>query len=364
MEQNFYTIFGISPTATQQEVKLAYKKLALKFHPDKNPGNKVAEDKFKQINTAYQTLSNPGKRARYDLKLQYLRERQRVVQQYQPYYNERYRQTREPAPVSERYYRTIRTEARSFSRRDLYITIAFVSGILLFSLLLKVVMDHIAGEDKYKTALTYIAEGKYSSAHRMLSDAIKFKPEHTAAYTERGRLELNVFEDYKAALEDFNHVIALDKKPSAEVYFMRGVSKQHLSSYQQAEADLTRAIHLNEKLWDAYLARGEVRLFYLKKYKPALSDLSTYLRYGAAKDKRIAALTYRGFGYYKIEAWKLSEHDYRRALAMDKENGRVHYLLGRTKMELQEPDSACLYFGNAYELGYSAALLELRANCY
>ncbi|MBC5774508.1 DnaJ domain-containing protein [Pontibacter sp. KCTC 32443] len=364
MDQTFYTVLGISPAATQQEVKHAYKKLAVKYHPDKNPGNKQAEDKFKLINTAYQTLSNPGKRARYDLKLQYLRERQRVVQQYQPYYNERYRYTREPAPVSERYYRTIRTQERKFSRKDLYITIAFVSGILLFSLLLKVVMDHIAGEDKYKTALSYIKDGKYSSAHRLLSDAIDFKPQHAAAYKERGRLELNVFEDYEAALEDFNQVIALDKKPSAEVYFMRGVSKQHLSSYLQAETDLNQAIQLNQKLWDAYLARGEVRLFYLQKYKPALSDLSTYLRYGTAKDKRIAALTYRGFGYYKIEAWKLSEHDYRRALAMDKENGRVHYLMGRTKIELQEPDSACFYFNKAYELGYSAALLELRANCY
>ena len=145
---------------------------------------------------------------------------------------------------------------------------------------------------------------------------------------------------------------------------MRGVSRQHLASYLQAESDLTKAIKLNKKLWNAYLARGEVRLFYLQKYKPALSDLSTYLRYGTDKNKRIAALTYRGFGYYKIEAYKLSEHDYRRALALDKENGRVHYLMGRTKLELQQPDSACIYFNKANEFGYSAALLELRANCY
>lgn len=364
MEQNFYTLLGITPAATQQEVKQAYKKLALKYHPDKNPGDKFAEEKFKLVNTAYQTLSNPGKRARYDLKLQYLRERQRVVQQ-QAYYNERYRYTREPAPVSERHYRPIRTEQRQkFSRKDLYITLAFVGGILLFSLLLKVVMDHIAGEDKYKTALSYIAEGKYSSAHRLLSDAIHFQPKHSAAYKERGRLELNVFEDYEAALQDFNQAIAHEKRPSAEVYFMRGVSRQHLASYLQAEKDLTRAINLNERLWEAYLARGEVRLFYLKKYKPALSDLSTYLRYGTDRAKRIEALTYRGFGYYKIKAFKLSEHDYRRALAMDKENGRLNWLMGRTKIELQEPDSACIYFNKAHELGYSAALLELRANCY
>ncbi len=364
MEQNFYTVLSISPTATQHEVKLAYKKLAVKYHPDKNPGNTIAEDKFKLINTAYQTLSNPSKRARYDLKLQYLRERQRVVNQYQPYYNQRYRQTREPAGVKERFYKPIRTEEqRRFSRKDWAITIAFVSGILLFTVMLKVVMDHIAGEDKYKTALSYIEGGKYSSAHRLLSDAIHFMPDNAAAYTERGRIELTVFEDYEAALQDFNKAIANQKSPSAEVYFMRGLSKHRLQSYLQAEADLTRAISLNDKLWDAYLARGEVRLFYLRKYKPALSDVSTYLRYGTDDKKRVDALTYRGFGYYKIEAWKLSEHDYRRALAMDKNNGRLHWLMGRTKLEQQQPDSACFYYNKAYDLGYSAAMLELRANC-
>ncbi|NEM96300.1 tetratricopeptide repeat protein [Pontibacter burrus] len=364
MEQNFYTVLGIAPAATPQEVKQAYKQLAIKYHPDKNPGNKAAEDRFKLVNAAYQVLSNPNKRARYDLKLQYLRERERVVQQQQAYYNERYRYTRHPAPVSERYYRPIRTEDRKFVRKDLYITIGFIAGILLFSVLLKTVMDHIASEDKYKTALSYIADGKYSSAHSLLSDAINFKPEHSAAYKERGRIELNVFEDYEAALQDFNQAIAYEKQPSAEVYFMRGVSRQHLASYQQAEEDLSTAIVLNEKLWDAYLSRGEVRLFYLKKYKPALSDLSTYLRYGTDTKKRVEALTYRGFGYYKIEAWKLSEDDYRRALALDEKNGRLHWLMGRTKIELQEPDSACIYFNQANDLGYSAAILDLRANCY
>ncbi|MBB6609509.1 DnaJ domain-containing protein [Pontibacter sp. Tf4] len=364
MEQNFYTLLGITPAATQQEIKQAYKKLALQYHPDKNPGNTLAEDRFKLINTAYQTLSNPGKRARYDLKLQYLRERQRMMQQQQAYYQERYRYTREPAPVSERYYRPIRTDERKFVRKDAYITLALVGGIVLFSLLLKVVMDHIASEDNYKTALTYIADGKYSSAHSLLTDAIHFKPGHSEAYKERGKLELNVFEDYEAALQDFNQAIAHEKEPSAEVYFMRGVSRQHLASYLQAEEDLTRAINLNERLWEAYLARGEVRLFYLKKYKPALSDLSTYLRYSENEQKRIDALTYRGFGYYKIKAFKLSEHDYRRALALDEDNGRLNWLMGRTKIELQEPDSACIYFNKANDVGYSAAILELRANCY
>lgn len=65
-KQNFYEVLGVQSTATQEEIKKAYKALVLKYHPDKNQGSKEAEDKMKLINEAYQTLSDPGKREKYD----------------------------------------------------------------------------------------------------------------------------------------------------------------------------------------------------------------------------------------------------------------------------------------------------------
>ncbi|WP_275951756.1 DnaJ domain-containing protein [Fulvivirga sedimenti] len=69
--QNYYELLGISSTASDDEIKKAYKKLAIRHHPDKNDGNSAAEEKFKQINEAYQVLSNPEKRSRYDFILEY-----------------------------------------------------------------------------------------------------------------------------------------------------------------------------------------------------------------------------------------------------------------------------------------------------
>ncbi|WP_347159960.1 tetratricopeptide repeat protein [Pontibacter chitinilyticus] len=362
MEPNFYTVLEISATASTQEVKRAYKRLALKYHPDKNPGNVLAEEQFKLVNTAYQTLSDTSKRARYDLRLLYQYEH-RSLRQHARQYSTPYYRTRPPAPVSERHYHTIRQdEGRRFSRKDWVITLTFVGGILLMSLLLKVVMDYITGEDKYKTALMYMEHGKYSSAHRLLSDAISFQPDHAAAYQARAGIELNVFEDYDAALNDLNQVIALQQRPSAEAYYMRGRSYQHLAKYKQAEADQSRALQLNSKLWKAYLKRGEVRLFYLHKYKDAIADLTLFLQHTSGKARQVDALTYRGFGYYKTGSNQAATLDYRQALYLDKENGRVYYLLGRAE-RAQQPDSACVHFGKAYQLGYSAALLELRKGC-
>lgn len=64
---NHYDLLGVSKTADEQEIKAAYRKLSLKYHPDRNPDDKIAEDKFKEINEAYQVLSDPGKRQTYDL---------------------------------------------------------------------------------------------------------------------------------------------------------------------------------------------------------------------------------------------------------------------------------------------------------
>ena len=66
MNTDLYHVLGVPRTASADEIKKAYRKLALKYHPDQNPGNKVAEDKFKEINAAYSVLGDEQKRAQYD----------------------------------------------------------------------------------------------------------------------------------------------------------------------------------------------------------------------------------------------------------------------------------------------------------
>ena len=67
MAKDYYDILNVSKSASDNEIKSAYRKLAMKYHPDRNSGNSQAEEKFKEINQAYEILGDKESRRRYDL---------------------------------------------------------------------------------------------------------------------------------------------------------------------------------------------------------------------------------------------------------------------------------------------------------
>jgi curved DNA-binding protein len=74
--KDYYAVLGLNKTASQEEIKKTFRKLAVKYHPDRNPGDKKAEEQFKEISEAYEVLSDPEKRQKYDQFGQYWKQAQ------------------------------------------------------------------------------------------------------------------------------------------------------------------------------------------------------------------------------------------------------------------------------------------------
>lgn len=131
--KNYYAILGISHTANADEIKTAYRELAKKYHPDKNNGNKSAEEYFKEIQQAYAVLSNSEKRKKYDLKMSYGNTHPKQRQS-APYRGNAYQYAQQQAQQKYQFHNT-RPQPKENDKTENYyilISIGIALGLLYF----------------------------------------------------------------------------------------------------------------------------------------------------------------------------------------------------------------------------------------
>ncbi|WP_167857001.1 J domain-containing protein [Hymenobacter aquaticus] len=379
MSQNHYQLLGVSATATAQEIKLAYKQLAIRFHPDKHGGSTQFEDQFKAISAAYRILSDPARRAAYDhqLRAAVLRaEEARRQQQFRAQGQHVYGvpmppaaplRTRRPAGSTERHYQKMAARRPRFTRRDYLLTAGLFLLLLLFIVSVKVTMDHVSAVSNYENGLRAYAERKWSTAHGFFSEAIAFKPSYRQALRRRAEIEQLVYQNYKAARTDYQLALRQDNPPAeaALLLYRLGQCQANLAQKTSAQQSLTRALALDSTLSGAWLARGELRLFDLLQFQAAADDFSVGLRQRAAAGKKpvLKYVTYRGLAFYKLRDFSAARQDYREVLLQDPKNGQVHFLLGRLAQQEGNTAAACEFFRRAVQLGYLYAGEALSQSC-
>ncbi|MCB2380181.1 DnaJ domain-containing protein [Hymenobacter sp. BT635] len=379
MSQNHYQLLGVAATATTQEIKLAYKRLAIQFHPDKHGGSTQFEEQFKAISAAYRVLSDPARRASYDhqlraavLRAEEARRQQQFRAQGQHVYGvpmppPQPLRTRRPADSSERHYRTIPKRRPRFTRRDYLLTAGLFLLLLLFVVSVKVTMDHVTAVSNYENGLRAYAERKWSTAHGFFSEAIEFKPSYTQALRRRAEIEQLIYQNYKAARADYEVALQQDNTPqnTALLLYRLGQCQTNLAQKESAQRNLNQALALDSTLSGAWLARGELRLFDLLQFQAAADDFSVGMRQRAATGKKPALkyLTYRGLAFYKLRDFGAARQDYREVLLQNPKNGQVHFLLGRLAQQEGNTVAACEFFRRAIQLGYLYAGEALGQQC-
>ena len=200
--RNYYEILGVASTASAGEIKRAYRALARQFHPDLNPDNPAAAEKFQQIAQIYQVLSDPMARASYDRSIS------------EP--------TSEAAPDS--------IPEPTVNRQE--------SGWKKY----------------YQRGIEAAQDGEYERAIAQYNRAIQLRPQIAEVYSKRGFARFKLGE-HQAAFTDYTQ--ALQFKPQlAEVYYYRGMTRFSLGYPQSAIEDYTQALQFKPDDAQVYYHRG------------------------------------------------------------------------------------------------------------
>ncbi|MEB3357988.1 MAG: DnaJ domain-containing protein [Synechococcales bacterium] len=219
-QQTYYDVLGVHRDATLGEIKRAYRRLARRYHPDVNPGDRTALEAFQQVAQAYQVLSDPDARAQYD------------------------RQTF-PAEGEGTTSETSTAESPT------------------------------TATDYYQQGLRQVRQGQFQEAIAAYTQAIQLQPSFADAHNQRGFAHSKL-QNYSAAFADFARALELDGDLSS-VYYYRGLTRFHLGYVEAAIDDYSTAIRLDPHHGQAYYYRGLAQAD-LRERQAAIADLQEAIR--------------------------------------------------------------------------------------
>lgn len=378
MSQNHYQILGVPASASAAAIKLAYKRLAVQYHPDKHGGSPLYEELFKTVAAAYRVLGNTARRAAYDQqlrveagRLEEARRQQHFRQQGQHIYGAPMPapapplRTRRPAGAHERHYRSIPRQQVKFTRRDYWLAALLGLALLLFLASVKVSMDYVSGTRNYQRGLQAYIAGNWAGAHSYFTDALHFRPGYQPARQRRAEAAQLGLHDYAAARLDLR--AALPETPPArrgQLWLRLGQCEAALGRPAAAQAAYRRALALDSTLARAWLRRGEVELFQRAQFEQAARTLSGGLRHAPVASRlRGQLLTFRGLAYFKLGRYEAAQNDYWAVLDITPRSGQLYFLLARVAQQQHDAPRACELLGRAVLQGYEFARAARDTTC-
>lgn len=229
--KDYYQILGVQRTASKEEIKAVFRKLAVQYHPDKNPGNVFAESYFKEINEAYQTLSNDNKRIIYDYHLAYYEYYPPIIvsplKPYRPY---------TPRPPEKLPWKMLGI-----------VLVTFTTIITLGFFALRWYEQHIAARNEYQSALLWLQKGDTTAASQALQMSLFHDKRFWQARLQLADIQMQFFKNYQQAYFNLSTVIAEADTLKARMLRNRGLCAIKLEKYPEALSDLYQAIKMNDK---------------------------------------------------------------------------------------------------------------------
>ncbi|MDW7692276.1 DnaJ domain-containing protein [Flammeovirgaceae bacterium SG7u.111] len=343
--KNYYKVLGVSTNADEKAIKKAYKQLAVKFHPDKNPDNQHAHDKFAEINEAYQVLSDPNKRANYDfltsvdvsaLEHAFAATAETPQQKAQP-------KPKPPPPV-------FKQKVPYKPGKFIYAVIAGAVGIMLLIGSFVYFMGKIASEHNYEIAVAAYNAGNYSDANYYLGIALGHNDENSDALFLAGLMAEDHDEAFQKALTYYNEAISFAEKPvDVGFYKKRGFLCLKLERYDDAFSDFEKVLLQIPNDADALNSCGDILLYQKQQFEKAKG---TYEKVLSVFPNDFKALLGKGIALQKTGEMQAAKELIEQSLEVNPQSPAAVYFLGVNSLEYEQDTSkTCQLWHLADSLG-------------
>lgn len=345
---DYYEILGLEKYATSGQIKVAYRRLAHQYHPDKNPGNQVAEKKFIQIAQAYEVLSDPIKKERYDLGFD--------IEEEETYYDPR---TRRRTPPN--YYYQRQEVKVKYTRRDHIYAAAAVLAILIIAVIFPIYLLQQSSEKYFNLAVSNYMAGKYYSALHNIDLSIRdMSRTNDDACALASVILVHRLNRYDFALKYIERGLDYDPEDSllAEFHYLKGIC---LAKTQRPLLALEEFSKVTQKSsnYDSSLFRSAVILTYQTSRLDSAEILLDQLI--DRNNKNYAANYFRGIIYEKKSDHENAYNTFSNLVNKPFNQAAIYYHLARSEIKLNQADSACahLRIASKYKLAEATQLMNL-----
>ncbi|TAH18013.1 MAG: J domain-containing protein [Cytophagales bacterium] len=339
---NLYSILGLPNFASDEEVKRAFKKLAFLYHPDLNPDNQEAEEKFKLINEAYHILASPEKKRKYDEILLYggynfaftfnqSTESQQVDNQnsQQAY---RYARKQQQETSYQRWKLT-----RNKDERQALIFVAVTIGY--FFVIINTILGFYA-RHQYINALNAYKQGHYEDALHLLRAASGADARFEKAYFLKAKIYMEHFDYNGEAVANFTLAMEHIYQIPTLYYFKRGLAYAHLREEAASEADFKVVLARDpnyEKEITKILAEAYFTRFH--NYEKAIPAYQKYLKY---EPNYASAHQNLGVMYKAREQYQQAIESFSHYLRLKPNNAEIFYERATCFLYIQQIDKCCV----------------------
>lgn len=354
--QNYYQILGVSVSATEAEIKTAFKKLAMQFHPDRNPGSKFHEDHYKTITQAYENLIDSEKRTIYDLKLVF-----GMMDEPSRPNPPRQGPTTAPPPHVYRGAQTGRTQSRQGEPTSNKTQTVKDQGFSNFQKVGNVVLVVAAlimlGLWLHSLRSRYSAEQAISTGNYDI--ALSYDSTNAMALFVLGMQKAKQ-NDNTAAIDYLSKAITNSANPDVRMLYERGKLYFNDKNYPLAYPDFIAVSKIEPKFDTIWLKLGDIAMLHLKDYDKAQEFYSSGLELNS---NFYECYLGKGVAYYNSGNVDAGMEALNSATYVNKLRPESYYFRAYCKLAKNNTDGACTDFKLSYDLGYKKAQAAFDSLC-